>query len=387
MAMARKAGLSGHAGVVCFEDPTGSGRWRGEWVASNPDLILTGSLPGQAPPVPSSGEFWAGTVDYDGHWRFARYPVFARRSKTGEPWTWHGPAARTAGAHSRPAAESPEFPSPRLVEGGMDRQSFVGMVRRAKEYIAAGDIYQVNLSHRFRASWTKPPSAFELAARLRSVSPAPHAAYLDQGDRMVLSASPETFLDRQGDLLLTRPIKGTRPRGSDPVADAAFRDELLTSEKERAELIMITDLERNDLGQVACTGSVMVEGLCELESFPQVHHLVSTVTARLRQGNGWPEIWRATFPGGSITGAPKQRALEIIRELEPVPRGLYTGAIGWMLGPDQGCFSIAIRTAILTGGELVFHAGAGIVEGSDPDAEFDETHHKASGLARAFGLG
>lgn len=383
--MARAARSSGQSGVICFDDPTASGRWRGEWTAGNPDRVVTGCLPREAPPVPMDGEFWAGTVDYDGQWRFARYPVFAHRSGIGESWAWHGKSSAGRGV---PGLDDglKDFPAARLVEGGLERLAFTKMVRRAKEYIAAGDIYQVNLSHRFRAAWPVPPPALDLAARLRAVSPAPHSAFLDQGDRVVLSASPETFLDRKGDVLVTRPIKGTRPRGVDTMADTLLRDELLASEKERAELVMITDLERNDLGQVARTGSIRVDGICALETFPQVHHLVSTVSARLRPDTGWPEIWRATFPGGSITGAPKKRALEIIHELEPLPRGLYTGAIGWMLGPDNGCFSIAIRTAILTGNELLFHAGAGIVEGSDPDAEFDETHHKASGLARAFGL-
>jgi para-aminobenzoate synthetase component 1 len=186
--------------------------------------------------------------------------------------------------------------------------------------------------------------------------------------------------------LLTRPIKGTRPRGGDASEDARFAEELAASPKERAELVMITDLERNDLGRIARTGSVQVVELCALESFAQVHHQVSTVSATLRPGLGWPEIWDAMFPGGSITGAPKVRAMEIIRELEPAPRGLYTGAIGWMLGPDQGVFSIAIRTAVASGRMVGFHTGSGIVEGSSPEAEYQETIHKAAGLALACGF-
>ena len=169
--------------------------------------------------------------------------------------------------------------------------------------------------------------------------------------------------------------------------DERLRHELENSAKERAELVMITDFERNDVGRVAETGSVVVDGLCVLESFAQVHHLVSTVRGSLRPGCGMKEIWDAMFPGGSITGAPKRRAMEIIRELEPVPRGLYTGAIGWMHGPRRACFSIAIRTAVVEGRRVSFHAGSGIVEGSEPEAEYEETLHKAAGLARACGAG
>ena len=368
-------------GLVCFDDVTASGRWGGDWVAAMPDRVVTGVMPDSFPPVPATGEFWAGTVDYDGSWRFARFPAWRHRASPA--CTWHDTGGLES--HARAAGGNPVAPAPARWTHGMSRAEYIQMVRRAKEYIAAGDIYQVNLAHPFSATWPDPPDPWSLFSRLRAVSPAPHAAFLDQGDRVVLSASPETFLDRAGDLLITRPIKGTRPRGKDATADHVLRDALVQSAKERAELVMITDLERNDLGRVARTGSVVVEELCALESFPQVHHLVSRIAARLRPGTNWPAIWAAMFPGGSITGAPKKRAIEIIRELESSPRGLYTGAIGWMLGPDRACFSIAIRTAILSGRTVHFHTGAGIVEGSDPSSEFDETHHKAVGLLRAFG--
>lgn len=366
-----------------FDDVTGSGRWGGEWVAANPDLVASGRWPDQCPPVPVEGEFWAGAIGYEGDWTFSRFPGFWHRPSRELAWIAHGPVPRW---HDAPKPAAP-IPSPTLWNPGLNRETFVEMVNRAKAYIAAGDIYQVNLAHRFEATWKSAPDPIALYRRLRDVSPAPHAAFLDLGECCLLSASPETFFERRDARLLTRPIKGTRPRGSTPEQDSQLRWELLDSPKERAELVMITDLERNDLGRVCSTGSVYVEALCKLESFPQVHHLVSTVAGQLRPGIGWPDIWMAMFPGGSITGAPKRRAIEIIREIEPVPRGFYTGAIGWMFGPHRACFNIAIRTAILRGNHLSFHAGSGIVEGSDPGAEFDETHHKASGLARAFGVG
>ena len=377
-------GLSGFARRVVFEDATGGDRWGGEWVAANPDRVESGHWPDAAPPTPAAGEFWAGAIGYEGAWTFARFPGFWHRPDTSNPWQAFGPAATPEPLPDHP--DHARVPAPVRCDTGIGEESFIAMVRRAQAYIAAGDIYQVNLAHRFEAEWEVAPNPMALYRRLTEISPAPHAAFLDLGDECLLSASPETFLDRRGHRLLTRPIKGTRPRGQSPEDDDRLRRELLESPKERAELIMITDLERNDLGRVCSIGSVNVSELCALESFPQVHHLVSTVEGDLRTGTTWPAIWDAVFPGGSITGAPKKRATEIIRELEPVPRGFYTGAIGWMLGPDRACFSIAIRTAILRGNRLHFHAGSGIVEGSDPAAEFEETHHKASGLARAFGI-
>lgn len=376
------AALGDAARRAIFDDATCSGRWGGEWVAANPDRILSGRWPDSSPPVPKEGEFWAGAIGYDGEWTFSRFPGFWHRPSPGQPWNAHGDAPPWK---SSPRSVTP-IPAPTHWEPGLERGVFIELVRRAKEYIAAGDIYQVNLAHRFLAGWENPPDPMALYRRLRTVSPAPHAAFLDLGDCCLLSASPETFFERRDARILTRPIKGTRPRGTTPEEDARLRQELVDSPKERAELVMITDLERNDLGRVCATGSVNVEALCVLESFPQVHHLVSTVAGELRRDEDWPTIWRALFPGGSITGAPKKRAIDIIRELEPVPRGFYTGAIGWMFGPRRACFNIAIRTAVLQGNQLTFHAGSGIVEGSDPGAEFDETHHKASGLARAFGM-
>jgi para-aminobenzoate synthetase component 1 len=263
------------------------------------------------------------------------------------------------------------------------RPAYLAAVRRALDYIAAGDIYQVNLSQRFSAPYTG--EAMALYERLRRQSPAPFAAFLDLGDAAVLSASPERFLRVVGRAVETRPIKGTRPRGQTPVEDQRLASELLGSAKDRAELVMIVDLERNDLGRVCEYGSVRVPELVRLETHPTVFHLVATVTGRLRPDVTAVECLRACFPGGSITGAPKIRAMEIIDELEPTQRGFYTGAIGYLGWDGAADLNIAIRTIVLTGGEAHFHVGGGIVADSDAEAEYEETLHKGRALMRALG--
>lgn len=265
----------------------------------------------------------------------------------------------------------------------MTQAQFVGRVRRAQEYIAAGDIYQVNLSYPWQAVWPRDLEPADFYERLRVVSPAPYAAYLDLAGTQLFSASPECFLRMKGDKILTRPIKGTRPRSQNAVSDARLREELLASAKERAELVMITDLERNDVGKVCEYGSVRVTELLSLESFAQVHHLVSTVEGTLRRDVDHVEAFLACFPGGSISGAPKKRALEIIHELEPQQRGLYTGAIGCFGFDGESHFSIAIRTAWKQGDLVQFHTGAGIVADSIPELEYEETRHKAAGILQA----
>ena len=239
----------------------------------------------------------------------------------------------------------------------------------------------MNLAHRFTAPWRGDAFAFYEA--LRHYSPAPHAAYLALGGRAVLSASPEQFLQISGRAIRTRPINGTRPRRAETNADALSAYDLCTSPKEAAELVMITDLERNDLGAICEYGSVSVKELLKLESFEQVHHLVSTVEGRLRAEVDHVAALRACFPGGSITGAPKKRAREIIAELEPAPRGLYTGALGWFGFNGESQFSIAIRTVVVEGGRAHFHVGAGIVADSDPAQEWQETLDKAAGILLA----
>jgi len=262
--------------------------------------------------------------------------------------------------------------------GDFDRASYRAGVRRALEYIAAGDAFQINLSQRFTAHGTIEP--LDLFLRLGTASPAPFSAFLSWRDLAVVSASPELFYQTRGRTVVTRPIKGTRPRGTDAAADQRLAAELTHSAKDRAELTMIVDLERNDLGRVCRYGSVRVIDPLTVESFAQVHHLVATVAGRLRGEIGPVDVIRAVFPGGSITGAPKIRAMEIIDELEPTRRGLYTGAIGYLgLGGTSG-FNIAIRTMTVEGNRLRYQVGGGIVADSDPQGEYEETLHKGRGL-------
>lgn len=264
------------------------------------------------------------------------------------------------------------------VESSFDRADFCAAVTRAQRYIRAGDIYQVNLAQRLQTPLGVAPWDFWL--RLSAVSPAPFSAYFDAGEFHIASVSPELFLRFSGDAVVTRPIKGTRPRHPDPTLDAQLSYELQTSPKEHAELLMITDLLRNDLGRVCDYGSVQVPDLMRLERFAQVQHLVSTVQGRLRPGLTHLAALEACFPGGSITGAPKIRAMEIIDELEPVSRGPYTGCAGYLGFNRESQLSILIRTAVLRDGWAQYQAGAGIVADSDPSAEYDETLAKA----RAF---
>ncbi len=265
------------------------------------------------------------------------------------------------------------------------RERYLAAVARAKEYIAAGDVYQVNLSQRFHARSDRP--AFEVYRALREASPAPYAAFLQFGRRAILSASPEQFLELRGRTLVTRPIKGTRRRSDDPDLDERLRKELYTSPKDDAELAMIVDLERNDLGRVCEYGSVKVAAPKDLESHPTVHHLVATVEGRLRRGLGPVDVLRAAFPGGSITGAPKIRAMEIIDELEPTRRAFYTGAIGYLGFDGSMDLAIAIRSILADGPDFFFQAGGGIVHDSDPAEEYEETLAKAAAMARALGIG
>ena len=266
----------------------------------------------------------------------------------------------------------------------LTRAEFISRVRRAQEYIRAGDIYQVNLSHRIKAVF--PLGGWDLHRRLSAISPAPFSAFLDCGDFQLVSSSPERFLLLSGPHIATRPIKGTRPRSVDPTRDAQLTYELQTSAKEMAELIMITDLLRNDLGRVCEYGSVQVPELVRLERYPQVQHLVSTVEGRLRPGVTHFSALCSCFPGGSITGAPKIRAMEIIDELEPVSRGPYTGALGYLGFNRESQLSIIIRAAVCKDGAAWFHAGAGIVADSEAAAEYDETLAKARGFFEALRL-
>ena len=251
-------------------------------------------------------------------------------------------------------------------------------MQRAKAYIASGDIYQVNLSQRLSTSTDLPPA--ELYTRLRQLSPVPYGAYLHCGDFHILSASPERFLHFSPNCrtVETRPIKGTRPRGLTPELDRKLATELLHSEKDLAELLMIVDLERNDLGRVCGIASIHVPERVALESYSNIHHLVATVRGTLRRDADRIDLLKSCFPGGSITGAPKIRAMELIDELEPTNRGVYTGAIGYFGFDGTMDLNIAIRTCILKEGRAYFHVGGGIVADSEPEAEYQETLDKAS---------
>jgi len=263
------------------------------------------------------------------------------------------------------------------------REEYLATVRRAIEFIHAGDCFQVNLAQRLLTPAVLPP--LEQYGRLRQCNPAPFAAYFDLGEFQILSASPERFLQMSGaGEIVTRPIKGTRPRGRSEAEDAAHRQELLASAKDRAENVMIVDLLRNDLGRVCEFGSVRVPAVCKLESYPTVHHLVSEVRGRLRQDKTAVDLLCASFPGGSVTGAPKIRAMEIIAELEPTARGPYCGCLGWLGFDGAMDTSILIRTFTMGHGWLQFPVGGGIVADSVPEREYEETWHKAEGLLRAL---
>ncbi|HEV8264453.1 MAG TPA: aminodeoxychorismate synthase component I [Gemmatimonadales bacterium] len=287
-------------------------------------------------------------------------------------------------SHGRPSAPLPVRPSD--VASNFTRREFEAAVARIREYIAAGDVYQVNLAQQFRGRYEGPP--LELYRRVRARNPAPFGAYLELGtsDAAIASISPERFLRLEAEtrLVEARPIKGTRPRGATPTADAALARELVASDKDRAENVMIVDLLRNDLGKVCRTGSVRVAGLFTLESHPTVHHLVSAVTGELGDGADAFALVRAAFPGGSVTGAPKVRAMEIIAELERAPRGVYCGAIGYVSVTGAMDLNIPIRTMVLQDGDVRFHAGAGIVWDSVAAAEYDETLFKARALIDAL---
>jgi para-aminobenzoate synthetase component 1 len=264
------------------------------------------------------------------------------------------------------------------IASNLTRAEFLAAVERAQRYIRAGDIYQVNLSHRLTTLGGF--TGWEMFEKLSAISPAPFSAFLECGEFQVASSSPEQFLRLSGSHIRTRPIKGTRPRDADPTRDAQLAYELQTSAKELAELVMITDLLRNDLGKVCEYGSVQVPELAKLEKFAQVQHLVSTVEGRLRKDVTHFAAFASCFPGGSITGAPKFRAMEIMDELEPVSRGPYCGAIGYLGFNRESQLSITIRTAICKDGCAYFNVGAGIVADSDPAAEYEETLAKAAGF-------
>jgi para-aminobenzoate synthetase component 1 len=299
-------------------------------------------------------------------------------------------AARARAIEERLRSAAPLGPPaaprrPAAVTSSFTRRAYEAAVAEVIERILAGDIFQANLSQRFAAELPEGLGPLDLYRRLRERNPAPFASFLKLGDAAIASSSPERFLRLAGRRATTSPIKGTRPRDADPERDRALADELLASAKDRAENVMIVDLLRNDLSRVCRDGSVEVPGLCRLERFATVHHLVSTVTGDLRPGLTAVDLLAACFPGGSITGAPKIRAMEIIAELEPTRRGPYCGAIGYLGFDGAMDSSIVIRTFAMRGGRVTFNAGGGIVADSDPAAEYDETMSKAAALLAALG--
>jgi anthranilate synthase component 1 len=260
-------------------------------------------------------------------------------------------------------------------------EKFVEAVRRSKEYILSGDVMQVQISQRTSRPFEAPPLALYRA--LRGLNPSPYMFYFDFGDHHVVGASPEILVRLAGDTVTLRPIAGTRPRGATPEADAAAAAELLADPKERAEHVMLIDLGRNDVGRIAATGSVKVTETMIVERYSHVMHIVSNVEGRIAPGLGALDVLRASFPAGTVTGAPKVRAMQIIDELEPVKRGVYSGAVGYLGFNGDMDVAIAIRTAVLKDRMLHVQAAAGIVADSDPRAEWRETQHKARALLRA----
>ena len=296
---------------------------------------------------------------------------------------WRAVRERLADAAELDPPASPVEGGADLLEPGMPFERYAKAFERIQRYIHEGDCYQVNLAQRFRARIAD--DAWSLYRRMRDQNPSPYGALLEYPFGQVLSFSPEQFLGLDDGQVQTRPIKGTRPRGADAAQDLALRAELLASPKDRAENLMIVDLLRNDLGKVCVPGSIEVPRLFELESFATVHHLVSTVRGRLAPGHDAVDLLRACFPGGSITGAPKRRAMEIIDELEPVRREVYCGSV-FRLGFDGGLdSSIAIRTVLKREREAFYWAGGGIVADSDAHAEYAECLDKAAPFLRLFG--
>ena len=320
-----------------------------------------------------SERWFAMAVDWPKPWRSRRPPVTERMAVVSHQ------LAKAADAEAVPQPTPPPVSScPNYT-----RSAYLEKVGRAKRYIEAGDIYEVNLTRRFSAPAPMAPP--ELYQRLRRANPSSHAAYLPVADGAILSASPELFVDCRHGHVVTRPIKGTRPRSIDPARDSALRDELARSEKDAAELNMIVDLLRNDLGRVCAYGSVNVTDPVSIETHPTVFHRVATIEGHLRDGLGWADLLRASFPGGSITGAPKIRAMHIIDELEPTARGVYCGSIG-MIGLDGTLqLSIAIRTMVQAGGQVHVYAGGAIVADSVAADEDAEIHAKAAGMFQAIG--
>lgn len=380
-----------------FDNPEAKPRY--SIISANPRRILTGNI--NDPPAreallgrleknrisgmdlgfPLGGLI--GWIDYEGDYTFGEFPEILVFDHASDRWFEVGRLSDEIRDLNETHLPDPHPPT--NFRDSVTPSQYCSMVERAREYIASGDIYQVNLSHRFEARWHGDRKALlSLYHRLRQVSPAPYSAFLNIGERTILSSSPEQFLRISGRSIETRPIKGTRPRFPDRDRDEKSAYDLITSSKEISELIMITDLERNDLGQICEFGSVQATELLKLERFAQVFHLVSTIQGTLREEVNHVDALASCFPGGSITGAPKRRAREIIDELETTERGPYTGSLGCFGFNGESLFNITIRSLISEHGSLYFHTGAGIVADSVPEQEWEETLHKAAGILRTM---
>ncbi|MEO6185398.1 MAG: aminodeoxychorismate synthase component I [Steroidobacteraceae bacterium] len=320
-----------------------------------------------------------------------RIPAALLRDAQGKGYLISEPGVSDAARHQilgdlqQISAAEPQVPAgPSIAVTEEDSAAYLQRVVAAQEYIRAGDIYQANLSRPWRALLPDDYPAAELYRRLRLTNPAPFAAFAQFGALRVLSSSPERLLRIQGRRLDTRPIAGTHPRGKNAAEDQSQADALVAHPKERAEHVMLIDLARNDLGRVSTGGTVRVDEYMAVETYAHVHHIVSNVTGELREGVSPVEALRAVFPGGTITGVPKVRCMQIIAELEAAPRGPYTGSLGYLNHDGSGDFNILIRTISLHGQELEFRAGAGIVADSRPERELDETRAKARGMLLAL---
>jgi anthranilate synthase component 1 len=278
-------------------------------------------------------------------------------------------------------AAEPPAGEPAALQRSFTEEGFLAAVRRAKDYIYAGDCMQVQISQRSSRPFDAPPLALYRA--LRGLNPSPYMYYFDFGDHHVVGASPEILVRLASDTITLRPIAGTRPRGATPEDDARIADELLADPKERAEHVMLIDLGRNDVGRVAATGSVRVTEKMVIERYSHVMHIVSNVEGKAAPGIDAIDVFKASFPAGTVTGAPKVRAMQIIDELEPVKRGVYSGAVGYLGFNGDMDVAIAIRTAVVKDRTLHVQAAAGIVADSDPQAEWQETQHKARAILRA----
>jgi len=333
------------------------------------------------PPSPYPSGAAIGYLSYDLKFHFGFYPELLIFDHQKKQWFERGQLSKQL----KETAAPPVHLSPHWI-AHTEKTAFLEQVNQAQKYISAGDIYQVNLSQKFSQSLPEnSQNLLNLYQTLRHSSPAPMGAYLNFDEHEILSASPETFIQIKGQSIETRPIKGTRPRDlENDSRDLEIIDELTSNPKEQAELIMITDLLRNDLGRVCEFGSVKTPHLLHHEKLAHVHHLVSTVQGQLPVSYNPVDILHQILPGGSITGAPKKRATEIIDELETVPRGAYTGTIGYLGFNRQSQFNIIIRSLIRNKDELSYHVGAGIVADSDPELEYEETLQKARGLRKAI---